>query len=134
MQGGVLSAYVFNVYINFILEEISCNESGCHIGITRRKIQAYADNGIIFLPDAWWTTGADKLFFVHSTKRQDDYVFSAIGVFIENIIRNKHLSVILSSDACITSDVKPVHTFSKGSVGTLNKRFHSVDLGVKTKL
>ena len=149
-QGGVLSAYFFNVYINSILEEISCNENGCRIGITKRNIQAYADDVVIFCPTPGGLQELINIFCAEcynhqlvinyeKTKilkfgRQDDYVFSANGVIIENVIQYKYLGVILSSDLCITGDVERVHASFNRNVGMLNRQFHSVDLDVKIKL
>ena len=65
-QGGVLSAYFFNVYINSILEKISCNENGCRIGITKRNIQAYADDVVIFCPTPGGLQELINIFFVQS--------------------------------------------------------------------
>ena len=41
-QGGIVSAYFFNVFIISILKEISSNENGCSIGITKRNIKVLA--------------------------------------------------------------------------------------------
>ena len=49
-QGGVLSAYLFNIYINSILECVSSNENGCKLGIEKRNVQAYADDIVMFCP------------------------------------------------------------------------------------
>ena len=49
-QGGVSSAFLFNIYINDILDAISNLKVGCKIGINRINIIAYADDMILMAP------------------------------------------------------------------------------------
>ena len=42
-QGGVTSAFLFNIYINDLLDAISNLKVGCKIGINRFNTIAYAD-------------------------------------------------------------------------------------------
>ena len=49
-QGGVTSAFLFNIYINDILDEISNLKVGCKIGINKINIFAYADDMILMAP------------------------------------------------------------------------------------
>ena len=49
-QGGVTSAFLFNIYINDILDEISNLKVGCKIGINKINIIAYADDMILMAP------------------------------------------------------------------------------------
>ena len=46
-QGGITSAFLFNIYINDLLDEISNLKVGCKIGINRINIIAYADDMIL---------------------------------------------------------------------------------------
>ena len=49
-QGGVLSAYLFVLYFDDILKEISSMSCGCRLGLARVNAQAYADDVVILSP------------------------------------------------------------------------------------
>lgn len=46
-QGGILSPFLFNFYINEIVETISSMEEGCQYGYVRCNILAYADDLVL---------------------------------------------------------------------------------------
>ena len=46
-QGGILSPFLFKLYINGLLNEISDTEVGCKYGILRMNIIAYADDVVL---------------------------------------------------------------------------------------
>ena len=64
-QGGVISAFLFNIYINDILDCISqIIDVGCKLEISRINVMAYADDMILLSPsvkslqlliDMFWT-------------------------------------------------------------------------------
>ena len=49
-QGGVTSAFLFNLYIDDILTILSCCKVGCYLGINRINCQAYADDIVLLSP------------------------------------------------------------------------------------
>ena len=49
-QGGILSAYLFNIYIDSILSRFFCVNNGCILGINKVNIQAYADDIVLLSP------------------------------------------------------------------------------------
>ena len=51
-QGGVTSAYLFCIYIDDILNDISNLPDKCKLGISNLNIQAYADDIVVFCPSA----------------------------------------------------------------------------------
>ena len=51
-QGGVLSAFLFYVYIDDILTSISQLGVGCKLGINVMNVQAYADDIVLMAPSA----------------------------------------------------------------------------------
>ena len=51
-QGGVLSAFLFCVYIDDILTSISQLGVGCKLGINVMNVQAYADDIVLMAPSA----------------------------------------------------------------------------------
>ena len=46
-QGGITSAFLFNIYIDDILSNISNFKVGCFLGFKRVNIQAYVDDIIL---------------------------------------------------------------------------------------
>ena len=46
-QGGILSPFLFKLYIDEALTEISANEIGCRLGVLRINILAYADDLVL---------------------------------------------------------------------------------------
>ena len=51
-QRGVLSAFLFSLYLDDILTEISAMPVGCRLVINKINVQAYADDIILFSPTA----------------------------------------------------------------------------------
>ena len=51
-QGGILSPYMFNFYINDIIEEICNMDVGCSLGLERMNIICYADEIVLVSPSA----------------------------------------------------------------------------------
>ena len=51
-QGGVLSAYLFCIYLDDILETIGNLDIGCQLGINYMNVQAYADDIVLLSPTA----------------------------------------------------------------------------------
>ena len=49
-QGGILSAYLFNTYIDSISSRFSGFSNGCILGINKVNIQAYADDIVLLSP------------------------------------------------------------------------------------
>ena len=49
-QGGVLSPFLFKIYMNEILNDICNMDQGCIIGINRVNILAYADDIVLCAP------------------------------------------------------------------------------------
>ena len=47
-QGGVLSAFLFSLYLDDIKTEISAMPVGCRLGVNKINVQAYADDIIFF--------------------------------------------------------------------------------------
>ncbi len=46
-QGGVLSPFLFNYFINDLIEKVINEEGGCKIGDTKASILAYCDDLIL---------------------------------------------------------------------------------------
>ena len=49
-QGGILSPYLFSVYIDVLLQNLKDSGFGCHIGDTFMGTVSYADDVVILAP------------------------------------------------------------------------------------
>ena len=49
-QGGVLSAFLFCIYVDDILKSLAELGVGCKLGINNMNIQAYADDMVLLSP------------------------------------------------------------------------------------
>ena len=57
-QGGILSPLFFNIYINSMINDISCSKYACRLGLFKSNILAYADDIVILSPSLF---GLQKL-------------------------------------------------------------------------
>ena len=149
-QGGVLSAFLFSLYIEDILQAVANEESGCYIGIRKINVQAYADDIVIYCPtsaglqkllEKFWTCAREHDLVVNLDKtkvmkfgRKDNSVFTVGGNVIECTSEYKYLGVILSDDCSISKDMTRANTVLNKSVGMMLRQFGTVDLKVKIKL
>ena len=51
-QGGVLSGFLFNIYINSLLDEMTQLNVGCKLGLLQSNIIAYADDIVLLAPSS----------------------------------------------------------------------------------
>ena len=49
-QGGILSPYLFNIYVNELIDNISSMSIGCNLGYLKSNIIAYADDVVLLSP------------------------------------------------------------------------------------
>ena len=59
-QGGILSPFLFKLYVNNVLNSISDSDRGCRFGIIRMNILAYADDLVLIADDK------DSLAFLYN--------------------------------------------------------------------
>ena len=64
-QGGILSPFLFNYYINSVLTEVSESRVGCSLNLTMTNILCYADDIALLAPSA---KGLQILIELNSTK------------------------------------------------------------------
>lgn len=149
-QGGVLSSYLFCIYVDSMLEKISSEDYGCRLGVVKRNILAYADDVTIFCPTAAGLHELLEIFAIQceqhglllnydKTKalkfgRQDESIFTVQGSVIETVPEFKYLGVMLSCDLRNSKDIKRAHSAFNRNLGVLLRQFHSVDFEIKLKL
>jgi retron-type reverse transcriptase len=55
-QGGILSPFLFVIYMDELLSKLNGSGFGCHIGINCAGVYAYADDIIILCPNKFYLT------------------------------------------------------------------------------
>ena len=151
-QGGVLSAYLFCIYLDDILENIGNLGIGCKLGINYMNVQAYADDIVLLAPTASGLrtllenassliTDSDLVLNTRKTKtmvfrpknlRTNDHpTFSVFNDPIEVVDSFKYLGCTLSSkfNDCLDID-RCCKAFNK-SAGFLLRKFYYTDPNVQ---
>ena len=146
----MLSAYLFNIYINSILECVSSNENGCILVIEKRNVQDYADVIVMFCPTSSELQELINVFTERCNEHElainydktktlkfgcpDDSAFMKHNNTVENFNQYKYIGVFMTSDLSITRNDEQVQNTFYNNVGMLNRQIHSVNLGIKLKL
>ena len=126
-QGGIMSPFLFKVYIGEILETISKLEYGCKLGLSRVNIVAYADD-IILIADSLENLERMYIIFknfidnldlkiniskskimIFSMKAQKDNNINSITLgnsTFEVVKQYKYLGFVLTNTLCDEADVK----------------------------
>ena len=154
-QGGVLSAYLFCIYIDDILKTTSRLPYYCRIGLNRVNIQAYADDIVLFCPSSSgleyllnhvYAEISSHLLKLNAKKTKivvfrrsrvsisSNLKFSVVGESVEILNEFKYLGSILHSNLNEKSDIARVKDSFCKSVGMFFRKFHSVKLEIKLKL
>ena len=104
-QGGILSPFLFKLYIDSMIQDISELEVGCKLGLARLNILAYADD-IVIIGDTQealevlyhrLTNHLKKLKLTMNTSKSKCMIFdsSRFGSDIEEInVNNDHLECV----------------------------------------
>ena len=150
-QGGILSPYLFNFYINDIIEEICALDVGCSLGLERMNLICYADDIVLISPSA---SGLQFLMDKISSRLTQNGLMinvekSSYVVFgSKNSIRNFHhvvllgqemerssscvyLGTVLSGDMSLKLDMdRPMNAYLK-QFNSMYYRFNSLDNNLK---
>ena len=146
-QGGVLSAFLFSVYIDSILTEIGNFSFGCRLGFNKINIIAYADDIVLCshsarglqtlldsinfsLSEHELIVNADKTaVMVFSRGKYSNLLKFYLADTVLNIVEDyKYLGVNLKSNLNEGSDMERcVNSFNK-SFGFLFRKFNEVDV------
>lgn len=154
-QGGVSSAYLFCLYIDDILREISHEPFGCQLGLSRLNVQAYADDIVLFCPSLTGlrcltnkisnlldlhglvvNVGKTKLMMFNSKRKN---VNKNVSLFmnnnvIETVFSYKYLGCIITTDLSNNLDMDRMKLSFNKCAGLFFRKFNSADLSVKMNI
>ena len=150
-QGGVLSAFLFCVYIDDILTSISQLGVGCKLGINVMNVQAYADDIVLMAPSA---SGLQKILnragnliadcdLVVNIKKTEVMVFKRKAANLDtglkfylydrpiNFVESfKYLGCILSTNLNDFNDIDRCSKSFNRSAGILLRKFCFTDTDI----
>ena len=153
-QGGVLSGYLFNLYIDSLLEKISCMKIGCKLGIIRSNVIAYADDIVLLAPSAQalsllvekaydeasnlhleFNFEKTKIMRFHSSSRNACHTvsrqFKVNGHSIEIVNSFKYLGFILSDNLSNNDDITRAKKKFYSEFNLILRKFGFTDKYVK---
>ena len=153
-QGGVLSAHLFGIYVDEILQEMNKQNHGCYLDLTKMNSQAYADDFAIYCPTAGGLRvllskfselsqqheleiNADKTKIMIFHNKRTPYRllnFELNGKILEQVEKYKFLGSMLTFNMKECEDIKRLKSSFNRKVGMFNRKFHSIDLSLKVKL
>ena len=153
-QGGVLSAHLFGIYVDEILQEMNKQNHGCYLDLTKMNSQAYADDFAIYCPTAGGLRvllskfselsqqheleiNADKTKIMIFHNKRAPYRllnFELNGKILEQVEKYKFLGSMLTFNMKECEDIKRLKSSFNRKVGMFNRKFHSIDLSLKVKL
>ena len=153
-QGGVLSALLFNIYVDSILQEMLRQDHGCFLGITKINSQAYADDFVIFCPSAGGlrtllqkfgimarqhcleiNSSKTKIIIFHKKRAcHSDVYFEINGSKIELVKSYKYLGTIITFNLKENEDIMRLQASFNRKVGMTLRKFHAAELDVKMRL
>ena len=151
-QGRVISAFLFNIYINAILECISHIDVGCKLRIRMINVMAYADDMILLSPSVeslqLLIDRMHELLDGHHLKinvgktaviiygknralaSENVNLFFFNGTRLNVLNSVKYLGCVLTSDLNGSLDIDRCNVFFTRSFGFLFRKFNSVSVEV----
>lgn len=146
-QGGVLSAYLFNIYVDDILCKMSKLKAGCTLGISRVNVLAYADDLVLLAPSVYalqylineistlihehkLILNVEKTVIMNFKKRVK-YVSGCLKFYYRDFLLKvvdevKYLGCILSSNLQDDLDIDRSKLSFNRTFGFLFRKFNSV--------
>jgi len=153
-QGGVTSAFLFSLYIDDILLEISRLPYSCLLGINKMNIQAYADDMVVYCPSASGlrlllqkleillcehnlllnTSKTKIVVFGRKYCAANNIKFTLYGTCVEIVEDFSYLGCILNCNLLEKSDLERILKSFNKSVGSFIRKFSNVDIAIKLRL
>jgi hypothetical protein len=140
-QGGVLSPFLFNIYLDVLLHSLEAEGFGCHIGNTYTGALAYADDIVLLSPTITslkqqllicekFSADFDILFNTSKSKMlcfgaKENITLSFQGKLVPQVDTIKHLGNLVGSNSHSTNknQVKLAINELYAKVNVLNKQF-----------
>ena len=153
-QGGVTSAFLFSIYIDEILTNISAQPDGCWLGLKRINIQAYADDLVVFCPtviglknllklieenlkrlELKINVEKTKIIIFSKRKYPENTLFFKINdKGIEIVDEYLYLGSIISGNMSEKSSIDRILSKFNKKVGMFFRKFSSIALHIKIEL
>ena len=153
-QGGVLSAQLFNIYVDEILRELLKEDYGCYLGPNKMNSQAYADDFVLFCPTSGGlrkllqrfqilaeklnleiNVGKTKVMIFHKKRVcHHDVHFEFNGRKIEIVPQYKYLGTIISFNLSEKDDISRLQSSFNRKVGMTLRKFHAASIDTKMRL
>ena len=150
-QGGILSPYLFNFYINDIIEEISNLDVGCSLGMEKMNLICYADDIVLISPSAnglqYLIDRISSLLIQHGmviNVGKSSYIvfgskssinkFHSIVLLGEEMKRSPscvYLGTVLSGDMSLKLDMDRAMNAYLKQFNSIYYRFNSLDSNLK---
>ena len=151
-QGGILSPFLFSIYINELVNEISKYKVGCKYGILYNNIIIYADDIVLLAPSLGslqllvnkCQMECRKLLLKFNTTKSVCMKFHKINILtstfkpeikLENNVLNfvdkvKYLGFLLNFNLKEDDDISRERNKFYASFNTILRKFYSVDFNV----
>ena len=146
-QGGIMSPYLFNFYLNEVIEDLLGLEVGCSLGYEKMNILCYADDIVLLSPSAnglQFLLGKisgllDQLGLVINLGKSSYVVFGKANVIKKfesislkgEIMERKHsctyLGTVLSEDLSLSSDIDRCISSYLKQFNSMYYKFGSLD-------
>jgi len=148
-QGGVMSPILFTIYIDELLNRLSIERLGCHIGHLFCGAFGYADDVIILAPTLFslrrmlkicsdfayeynviFNSSKSKLLFFGNVRHRPAVSpITFCGSTIELVSHDKHLGNVIGQDSCKIQIQQNINEFNR-KVNMVNTHFHHVQFDV----
>ena len=154
-QGGVLSPYLFNVYIDDLIKNVSKISSGCRLGIFSSNIIAYADDLCLLSPsikglqnlidvlhmnikDLNLNLNTDKSMCIKFAKNGAPFLnnngIKINDTFLKFEKETKYLGYCIQYNMIIKNDVNREKSKFYKQFNSMLRKFNSSDISVKLRL
>ena len=124
-QGGILSPFLFNIYVDGLIDNISRYRTGCFFGIKSCNIIAYADDMVLLSPSK---SGLQKLLHIFGYKAKElNLTINTDKTVCMNFKVNNSSAI----DPCLTLDGKVLRNVNKYKyLGFMIDEFLNNDLDI----
>ena len=151
-QGGVLSGFFFSIYLNSLIDKVSCMKYGCRLDLFKANIIVYADDIVLLAPSVSAlqfllneaVLEAKKLKLKFNSQKSKFMVFSLVTnkipvkkiVSIDNeplqqVNSYRYLGYILSDNLSVVDDMSRALSKFYADFNMILRKFNFTDIKVK---